>query len=135
MEILENLNWLSVLGGAAGAFVTGALWYSPMVFGMMWQDAVGKKPEDLGNPIQAMGHAAVISLVAATAMAILQHLIGVSSIAQGIFTGLGIGVGFVFAHEAKAAGFTGKSRKLVLIDGGAEIAGLAVMGGLIAGLP
>ena len=54
--------------------------------------------------------------------------------AAGIGRALAVGLGFVFMHEAKSAGFTGKQMRLVLIDGGSEIASLTVMGAVIAGL-
>ena len=81
-----------------------------------------------------MGHAAVISILTAIAMALLQQATATDGTVAGGILGFAVGLGFVFMHEAKSAGFTGKQMRLVLIDGGSEIASLTVMGAVIAGL-
>lgn len=131
---IEFFSWIAVFAGAAASFAVGALWYSPLLFGDLWREAIGKSPEELGNPVRAMGHAAIISILTAIAMALLQQAAATDGIVAGGILGFAVGLGFVFMHEAKSAGFTGKQMRLVLIDGGSEIASLTVMGAVIAGL-
>lgn len=53
-EILANVNWIAVLVGAVLAYVVGAFWYSPKMFGEKWMEGVGIKPDDKNSGKSAM---------------------------------------------------------------------------------
>ncbi|MGR3290044.1 MAG: DUF1761 family protein, partial [Paracoccaceae bacterium] len=40
-ELTANVSWMAVIVGAVVAFVVGALWYSPKLFGTKWAEDVG----------------------------------------------------------------------------------------------
>jgi len=59
-EITANVSWLAVIVGAVVAFVVGALWYSPKMFGTKWAEGSGVELGDASEmPMGAMGTQAV----------------------------------------------------------------------------
>ena len=42
-----SINYLAVVVSAISAFVIGALWYAPFLFGKAWQAETGLSDEDL----------------------------------------------------------------------------------------
>lgn len=55
---------LSVILAVASFMALGFIWYGPLL-GRAWMGAVGKKPEDLGNPTVAIATSAVMGIVMA----------------------------------------------------------------------
>ncbi len=50
---------LSVILAVASFMALGFIWYGPLL-GRAWMGAVGKKPEELGNPTVAIATSAVM---------------------------------------------------------------------------
>jgi len=128
--VLWEMNYLAVLVAAVSSFMLGGLWYSPVLFGKMWNDENGGVKQ-AGHPAKVFGIAFVFSLIAAVAFA---RWIGPGAdleyaIKHGIMAGFGIaatsfGINYQFAN---------RSFKLWLIDGGYHTAQF-VLFGLILGL-
>ena len=68
---MPEVNWLAVVAAAVASFVVGGLWYSPQLFGKVWQREAGMSDEQLksGNPARIFGGAFVLSLVSAVVFA------------------------------------------------------------------
>ena len=60
-----HINWLAVVVAALVPMVLGAIWWAPPVFGNVWMQLIGKKPEDLrtGSMPQAYAMMFVSALV------------------------------------------------------------------------
>ncbi|MBN8481331.1 MAG: DUF1761 domain-containing protein [Xanthomonadales bacterium] len=110
--------WI-VLLAAVSSFVLGGLWYSPVLFGKVWNAENGgpdKTTSGTGHPAKVFGVSFVFSLVAATAFG---HLVGASpGLEAAVRTGALVGAGFVAASFGINYQFAQRTFKLWLIDGG-----------------
>jgi hypothetical protein len=70
-------------------YAVGAMWYMPKVFGNAWMAAMGKKPEELGSPAQAMTVAAVTTLITAVAIFAFSSASSLFSSASSAFPAVG----------------------------------------------
>ncbi len=121
--------WI-VLLAAVSSFVVGGLWYSPMLFGRLW-NAENGSAAGAGHPAKVFGVSFVFSLVAA---ACFGWLVGSApGLETSIRTGALVGVGFVAASFGINYQFAQRSFKLWLIDGGYHVAQFLLFG-LIFGL-
>ena len=54
---MPEINWIAVVVAAVGSFLLGGLWYSPAMFGKVWQREAGLTDEQLknGNMVRIFG--------------------------------------------------------------------------------
>jgi len=127
---VSSLNIWPVLIAAASSFLLGGLWYSPAVFGKVWNREAGHRAES-GHPIKALGLSFLCSLAAATAFA---FLIGPHPpLSKAVLQGLVMGSCFVAASFGMNYLHADRSVKMWLIDGGYHTAQFMLFG-LIVGL-
>jgi hypothetical protein len=125
------MELINVLVAAAAGFGVGAVWYG--VFSKQWMDASGVAPGSDGKPANSsdpmpyiMGFLAMI-LVAG----MMRHVFALSdinTIGRGLVSGFGIGLFLAAPWLMICYGFAGRSRKLILIDGGYAALGSAAIG-------
>ena len=62
---LASLNWLAIIVAALASFAIGSLWYSPVLFGKVWQRETGITDEKAksANMGKIMGLAFVLMLL------------------------------------------------------------------------
>ena len=117
--MVENLNWLAVILGAAAAFGLGMIWFSPMMFGKAWEEGShGIRPPD-SLPVAAM----LVQGLGTLALALVVGL----TVAGGL---LGTAILAILAASLLAAGmdlFSPKSARATLIDAGYIAAMGAIM--------
>ncbi|MGO4381081.1 DUF1761 domain-containing protein [Pseudoduganella sp. RAF19] len=124
------MNYLAILVAAVSSFMLGGLWYSPKLFGAVWNAENGGVKQE-GHPAKVFGTAFVFSLIAAFCFA---YWLGAApalglALKSGLLAGFGIaatsfGINYLFAN---------RSFKLWLIDGGYHTVQF-VLFGLILGL-
>lgn len=68
--MFDHVNWIAVIGAAVAAFAIGAIWYGPL-FGKRWLALIGRRQEDLGSPTVPLAVSFVMSVVSATALAVI----------------------------------------------------------------
>jgi len=125
-----DMNYWAVLLAAVSSFMLGGLWYSPVLFGKIWNDENGGVKQD-GHPAKVFGIAFLFSLLAAVVFA---RWIGpVPELAYAIKHGIMAGFGMVAACFGINYQFANRSFKLWLIDGGYHTAQFLIFG-LILGL-
>ncbi len=125
-----GMNYWAVLLAAVSSFMLGGLWYSPVLFGKMWNDENGGVKQD-GHPAKVFGIAFLFSLLAAVTFA---RWIGPeASLEYALKHGLMAGFGMAAACFGINYQFAQRSFKLWLIDGGYHTAQFLVFG-LILGL-
>ena len=109
------MNIWIVLLAAVSSFVVGGLWYSPVLFGKLW-NAENGAPAGEGHPAKVFGVSFAFSLVAAACFGML---VGASpGFERAVETGALVGLGLVAASFGINYQFAQRSFKLWLIDGG-----------------
>lgn len=129
---LGAINYLAVIVSVVAMQIIGTIWYMPFLFGKAWMAAAGVTTEQMrGNRV---GYLIAIlgSLIASWVIAILAGATGASGFADGLALGLLAGIGFVFTAFAVNYVFESKPLKLLLINAGYPVIGLAVAGVIIA---
>jgi hypothetical protein len=130
--IMGEINFLAVLLAAVSSFLLGGLWYSPALFGRIWNREAGRgEPVQQGHPAKVFALSFVFALIAATAFA---FWIGpkppfTSALCQGLLAGSCLvaacfGINYQFAN---------RTILLWLIDGGYHTAQFTIFG-LVLGL-
>lgn len=114
---MDPINILAVIVAAASSFLVGGLWYSPMLFGSVWnrENGSGTKAGS-GHPAKVFGASFIFSLIAAFAFAV--WLGPNPAIADATFRGLLAGFGMVAASFGINYQFANRSALLWLVDGG-----------------
>jgi hypothetical protein len=127
-----QINLLAVVVAVVAGFSMGGLWYSPALFGSVWQREAGdtRKPDER-HPIQVFGLSLLFALVAALAYALL--IPPAASVAMALAQGLAVGAAFVGASFGINYQFANRSTKLWLIDGGYHTVQFCIYG-LVIGL-
>lgn len=119
------INPFAILLAAISTFVIGYPWYGDLLFGKTWlkesKAVISKNP----NMAKTMGTSFGLALIQAT---LLEMFIGPDqSVGFGIFVGLAVGAGWVATSIANSYLFEGRSKKLLLINGGYNIVIFVVM--------
>ncbi|MDN3919314.1 DUF1761 domain-containing protein [Roseateles violae] len=130
---MSQINFLAVLVAAVSSFMIGGLWYSPALFGTVWQREAGdtRKPGDKAHPARVFGLSLIFALFSAIAYALLIAPPASAAIALG--QGLLVGAAIVAASFGINYQFANRSTTLWLIDGGYHTLQFALYG-LIIGL-
>ena len=108
---MPDVNWIAVLLCGVSSMVLGGLWYSPLLFGRVWQRGARLTDEQLagGNPTLIYGLAFLLSLVAAAVFALFlgrEMTLG-ASVAAGAAAGLcwvaaAFGINYLFERRSLA---------------------------------
>ena len=128
---LGELNFLAIIVATIAAMGVGAFWYSPIAFANQWMALIGKKPEELGNPAQAMGMQLVNTFVTAVFLGVVVAWSGVSTPIGGAGVGLVAWIGFVLTAHLATVFFEGRPIKLVMIDTGGQLVCYMAMGAIL----
>jgi hypothetical protein len=130
---MRPFEWLPSLIAALSAFALGGLWYSPALFGKVWQREAGLTDEQLGaaNKARIFGLSFILCLVAAIAFSMV--ITPEASFFMAFHSGVGIGLFWVATSFGINYLFELKSLKLWLINAGYHIFQFTLYG-LIFGL-
>jgi hypothetical protein len=132
---LSNINFLALAVAAIASFALGALWYSPVLFGKMWQKALGYTDEYLnqGNMALIFGSSFVLIFLMDFGLAvILQGHAGRDvSMTSGLLYGFLLGVFFVAASTGINYLYQRKSILLWAIDAGYQVLYLTMTGAIL----
>lgn len=131
--LTADINYLAVVAAAIVNMAVGFVWYSLKVFGKTWMKEVGLTIKQIGNG-PGIGYA-VTMLGALLQAYVLAHFVdytGADTAADGLVTGLWLGVGLVATSIGVNYIFAQRSRTLWLIDAGYFVTTLALNGVLLA---
>jgi hypothetical protein len=109
------MNIWAVLVAAVSSFLLGGLWYSPMLFGRVWNRENGGQKQG-GHPAKVFGVSLVFSLIAAVAFAC--WLGPAPALDTAVKSGALAGFGLVATSFGINYQFAQRTFKLWLIDGG-----------------
>ncbi len=129
-----HINYVAVIVAALVPMILGAIWYAPAVFGNVWMQLVGKKPEDLqkGTLPQAYGMMFVGALVLSFVLAHVLRWANAATAINGVKVALTVWIGFVLATSAGAYVFEGRPAKLYWLNNGYHGIALVIMGVILA---
>jgi hypothetical protein len=128
---MPEVNYLAVLAAAVSAFILGAIWYAPPVFGRAWQRETGLTDEQLkaGNKGLIFGGSFVLTLAASWMFALFLgpkpafgFAIGAGFAAGVFWVATSFGVNYLFEF---------KSLRLFLINAGYHAAQFTIIGAIL----
>jgi hypothetical protein len=132
MRYLTHVHWIAVLVATLVGFLLGGLWFSPALFSNRWMAALGKSKEQLGKPGPALVLSFVVTLVTATALAVLLVIMPLTTTLGAMRLGLMIGVVFYALATASDYAYTGWPRTIYWIQASYHVLMIAVMATIIA---
>lgn len=118
----------AILLSAILAFVLGFLWYSPKMFGEVWLDAIGRRPEDVTESNMALHAVSIVGWLASAfvyALLISQPMLQ-GSVKDYIFLSIALWGAFMMPAKAAALLHGNFNTKLLWIDGGYHLAGYLI---------
>ena len=131
----SSINFLALGAAAIASFGLGALWYSPVLFGKIWQQEIGMTEEDLkgANMPMIFGTTFVLTFIMGLglAMIIAGHEGAEMNWMSGAHHGLYAGLAFVGTSMAINYLYQRRSFKLWAIDAGYQILFLTIMGAIL----
>ena len=129
---LNEINWLAVVAAAVSMFIIGGLWYSPILFGRVWQRANGFTDEQVKNlnRARAFGGAFLLALVMSANLAMFLAD-SKTTLLWGMTAGALAGLGWVAAGFAVVALFENRSWSYILVNGGYQIVAFVSMGAIL----
>ena len=129
---MPEVNYLAVLAAAVATFALGGLWYSPALFGKVWQREAGVTEEKMksANMGVIFGLTFVLALIAAWVFALF--LGPRPPMALGLGAGFSAGLCWVAASLGINYLFERKSLKLWLINGGYHTLQFTIIGLILA---
>jgi hypothetical protein len=113
-----HVNFLSVLVAAAVYWIVGALWYSPVLFGKIWMNNIGKTKEQLMEGFSKLSYlwSFVWSFVAAYAIARIMVWANGNTVRDGFLVGLLAAVSFILAPMVINNLFDRRPKPLLIIN-------------------
>lgn len=134
----NDINYLAVIVAALVSFGLGALWYSPVLFGKLWQNEVGLSDEQLkeggsGAMMTTFGGSLILMIVMILGLAmILSAQVGIMDLMRGLKTGLLAGAMFAASSMGINYLYQRKSMKLFFIDACYQVAYMGISGIILA---
>ena len=115
---MRAFDWLPSLISALSAFLLGGLWYSPLLFGRVWQREAGLSDEQLqaANKVRIFGVSFILCLLAAIAFSMV--ITPEADFFMAFHSGVGVGLFWVATSFGVNYLFELKSLKLWLVNAG-----------------
>ena len=126
MEIF-GLNLIAIVAATVVGMVLGALWYSPILFGNQWMQAIGKTPETMGNATIPLIGGVVANFLTSTGVALIFSLVGVTNLSTGISLGLIMSFLIIFPAFLSDSLFCNWGTRLLLIQSGYRMLSILLM--------
>ncbi len=134
--LIFSVNSPSVIVCALIIIITGAIWYSRVLFGNMWMKYLGITMNDIEFSNISMVKSYSITIVSAFftsyIISIIINTLEVNDFLTGCLVGLLLWVAYTFSRELKNYSWNDKPFGLILIDSGYELLCSALIGGIIA---
>ena len=115
----------AILLSAFLAFLLGFLWYSPVMFGPAWMEAVGKKLDDVEDATMGLHAVSIIGWLASAFVYafLISHPFIHGNIRDYLFLSIALWGAFMMPPKAEAILHGNFNTKLLWIDGGYHLAG------------
>jgi hypothetical protein len=128
---MHTLNLWAILAATVSAFLLGALWYAPFLFGKAWQRANGfGETPPATNMAKVFGISFLLTLIMAINLAMFLNT-PTTTTAFGAAAGFAAGFGWVAMGIGIVSLFEGRPLSYVLINGGYLTIALTLMGAIL----
>ena len=128
---IQNLNIWAILTAALSAFLVGGLWYSPLLFGRLWQKANGFAAD---QPPPANAKIFVLSFILTLVMSVNLAMFlndPKTNTAWGATAGFLAGLGWVAMGIGVVALFERRPWTYAIVNGGYLTVALVLMGTIL----
>jgi hypothetical protein len=129
--MIWDVSYLRILLALVAFFALGGLWYS-LLFAKPWMKEMKLTKDDIKGGEKSMFFALIPNLVMVLAVAYFVYATSTDGAWRGFYLGLKLGLGFIAAQAVLNNFFQHGSWKLVAIDAGYAVAGLALVGAILA---
>jgi hypothetical protein len=134
LDLFDLQPW-AILAAAVAGMLIGAVWYSPLLFGNAWMNALGKTTDELGPQGAAIAGSIVSCLLSALGLAVFTGWFGIETAGGGAMLGGFAGLTLVATAMLSDSLYSGSGWRLYFIQTGYRVTGLVVMGALLGGWP
>lgn len=125
---LHFFNFWPILATVLTNMLTGALWYSPVLFGKQWMVLINKSPEEIskedGNKAMMLG--LIPAIFTSVFLYLLLSICNATTLWDGLAIGMIASVGFASMTLLNHVIFEGRPFKLFLINAGYAIASMNI---------
>ncbi|MBD3315563.1 MAG: DUF1761 family protein [Chitinivibrionales bacterium] len=125
---LHHFNVWAIAAGILANMIIGMLWYSPIFFGNIWLELIGKRREDIAE--DDAGRSMALSIIPAIGMVLSVALIvafaNASTIADALIVGTTASVGLIGMSSFNLLLFENRSVKLTMLNTGYYMVALNV---------
>lgn len=134
LDYVQELNWLAVVAATLVAFVVGAVWYMPALFGKAWMKATGLTEKDTqkANMAQAISLTIVGTFVAAMAIGVLVQVLALTEAWQGAAFGALIAIALVGTNKVMQSQFELRPLSYNVITTACDVVAMGLMGAILA---
>lgn len=130
---IVSINYLAVLVAVVANMLIGYVYYARPVLGNTWMKLIGKSPEELKKGAgAAMGWMLLFAVIEAYVLAFFVDYTTAASVGAGAVTGIWIWLGFALPILGGDNVFSGRPRKLLVLQLGYHLISLVVMGAILA---
>lgn len=130
---LSDIHWVALTTSVVIYMAVGAIWYSPLLFGETWLNALGYRPEKMKPTGKVWIGAVLNALLTTYGLAVYLHYTGVEHGIEGMKMAFFPWIGFtVPAHFAPVL-WESRPFKVFLIHAGCMLVTLLLMGFVIGG--
>ena len=129
----QTLNWVAISATTLLSFILGSLWYSPILFGKLWQKEAGISDNKLktGNMGIIFGGAFILIFISMFNLAMF--LGPKADLSFGMMAGFLTGFGWVATSIGVLYLFERRSLKLFFINAGYHIICFTASGAILGG--
>ena len=127
------VNYLAILVAAVVAYVIGALWYSPLLFGKMWMSLSKVDPKKMKmNPAPGYIIGFLTTLIMAYVLGFFLELSEAATAVDGLTTAFWIWLGFLATTMLGSVLWEGKPLKLYVLNAAHSLVSILIMGVVLA---
>ena len=130
-HLFSELNWLAVVLATVVTYGLGALWYG-LLFGKVWMQQVGKDPDALGNPTQAMVGTFILNFITVVLLGLVVAGFDIQYWPNGLLLGLGLGVGLYACNLCSDYLYEDRPMKLFFIQSGYRVLSATIITTILA---
>lgn len=127
----QTLNWFAIITATLLSFVVGSLWYSPALFGKLWQSEAGLSDEKLKNGNMGLIFGGAFILIFISMFNLAMFLGPAADLSFGIMAGFMTGFGWVATSIGVLYLFERRSIKLFFINAGYHIVCFTASGAIL----
>ena len=129
----QTLNWIAISASTLLSFILGSLWYSPVLFGKLWQSEAGLSDEKLKNGNMGLIFGGAFILIFISMFNLAMFLGPKADLSFGMMAGFLTGFGWVATSIGVLYLFERRSLKLFFINAGYHLLRFTASGAILGG--